>query len=74
MNKPPLIEIKNPPMSWRSGDPKVEPFMKEVSDTLDKYNLEKEVRVDIYNKAYEAVYTAIKQTEQKCNLKILNKE
>jgi|GEM_PF-5697585 len=65
------VEIKNPIKSWWSGDQRVEPYMYEVSKTINKYigkELTKEGRVDIYNRAYEAVYHAIKDfTNQPLN-------
>lgn len=59
--KVPLVEIKNPPKMWWAGDYRVEPFMKPVTDALDRSGLQGQARTDIYNRAYEAVYNAINQ-------------
>jgi hypothetical protein len=50
--------------SWWSGDNRVEEFMSNVSATLDKYNLERDTHTDIYNRAYEAVYDAIRKYDK----------
>lgn len=52
---------------WWSGDSRVEPFMKSVNEALERSgkNLEKQERTDIYNRAYEAVYEAIKKYDRK---------
>lgn len=57
----PKILIENPAKSWWSGDIRVQPFMKELIKTLDKYYPapHSKERTDIYNRAYEAVYSAI---------------
>lgn len=59
MSEPTRIE--NPPKRWWEGDPRVEPFMIPVKDELHKHGLERSVRASIYNRAYEAVYAAIKK-------------
>ena len=46
--------------SWWSGDTRVDPFMQGVREALDRADLKKENRTDIYNRCYEAVYSAIK--------------
>ena len=56
-----MIEIKNPTKMWWGGDKRVEPFMGRVSQALDRSGLEGEKRTDVYNRAYEAVYEAIKK-------------
>lgn len=48
------------PKSWWPGDERVEPYMLNLYNTLNKYNLDTSTKTDIYNKAYEAVYAAIK--------------
>ena len=53
------IHITNPPKPWWPGDVRVEPFMKQVNEALDRAKLPRENRTDIYNRAYEAVYHAI---------------
>ena len=55
------MEIKTPPKSWWSGDHRVEPFMSGIRDALDRSGLEGQKRTDVYNRAYEAVYAAIKK-------------
>lgn len=39
--------------------------MTKLSATLDKYNLERDMRTDIYNRAYEAVYNAIRKYDKR---------
>ncbi len=53
------------PKAWWPGDQRVEPFMGDIRRTLDKYDLPKEARTDIYNRSYEAVYDAIKRYDKK---------
>ena len=55
------VEIKSPAKSWWSGDKRVEEFMPKVSAVLDKHMEKGPERTDIYNRAYEAVYAAIKK-------------
>ncbi len=58
--KPTIINA-NPPKSWWSGDARVEKYMPPVVEAI-KRNIKwpsKEF-TDIYNRAYEAVYLAIK--------------
>ena len=57
----------NPMPMWWSGDPRVEPFMREVDKALDRSGkkLENNERTDIYNRAYEAVYAAIEKYDRK---------
>ena len=52
--------IKNPARSWWSGDSRVEPYMKNVNESLNRSGLVGSERTDVYNRAYEAVYNAIK--------------
>lgn len=47
--------------SWWSGDNRVDPFMKPVSEALDRSGLVRSKRIDVYNRAYEAIYKAILQ-------------
>lgn len=54
-----LTNIQEPMKSWWIGDPRVEPYMKKVSEALHRNNIERPVYTDIYNRAYEAVYEAI---------------
>jgi len=60
-NKKPLIEITNPLASWWSGDTRVEPFMDKVCDALERSGLKGQKRTDVYNRAYEAVHSAIEK-------------
>jgi hypothetical protein len=53
--------IKDPPKMWWSGDKRVEEFMPKVAEALDRHMERGKERTDIYNRAYEAVYTAIKK-------------
>ena len=54
--------IVNPFKMWWSGDKRVEPFMNEITDTIKKYHKWPSSEfTDIYNRAYEAVYNAIKE-------------
>ena len=55
------MKIINPSKIWWEGDVRVEPFMRNFSKTLDKYYPSPcKERTDIYNRAYEAVYSAIR--------------
>ena len=51
--------------TWWSGDPRVEPFMSKVREAIDRNNIQQPARTDIYNRAYEAVYDAIKKYDRK---------
>jgi hypothetical protein len=53
------MEIE-PTRLWWAGDNRVEPYMIEVNNALDRAGLIGQPRTDIYNRAYEAVYKAIK--------------
>ena len=56
------IVIKNLPKTWWAGDGRVEQFMEPVSDAIKKYHgWPSSEFTDIYNRAYEAVYNAIKK-------------
>lgn len=63
------VEIKNPMKSWWSGDPRVEPYMSKVSAAIDRHITDKNARTDIYNRAYEAVYAAIKDFSNPARMK-----
>lgn len=57
-----MIDLWNKPSpTWWSGDERVEPFMLRIKQALDRADLSRKSRTDIYNRAYEAVYEAIKQ-------------
>lgn len=65
--KKPHIEITEPAKSWWSGDRRVEPFMPPVNAALDRSGLKGKARTDVYNRAYEAVYNAIKEHGETTN-------
>jgi len=44
---------------WWSGDSRVSEFMQPVYDALDRSGLEGQAKIDVSNRAYEAVYNAI---------------
>jgi hypothetical protein len=58
--KHPRIEIDKHYKSWWSGDKRVEPFMKNISEALLKNGITGDAKTEIYNRAYEAVHEAIK--------------
>lgn len=63
--KKPTI-ITNPPKSWWSGDPRVEIYMPPVATAIRRHlDWPSKEFTDIYNKAYEAVYQAIRDREDK---------
>jgi len=51
------------PRPWWSGDPRVEPYMAPVATALDNNGIKAQARTEIYNRAYEAVYNAIKDRD-----------
>lgn len=53
--------ISDPPKPWWPGDSRVEPYMVPIAEALKRNGLESGSKqfVDIYNRAYEAVYKAI---------------
>lgn len=54
--------IKDPPKSWWSGDPRVEPFMPPIMEAIQRHlPWPSREFTDIYNRAYEAVYAAIRR-------------
>jgi len=60
MNKKNPINITDPLKSWWAGDPRVEKFMPPIADAIMRHlPWPSEEYVDIYNRAYEAVYNAI---------------
>jgi len=64
--KPKPIEIINPPKRYWPGDSRVEKFMSPVSDAIKRHVEWPSAKyTDIYNRAYEAVYLAIKSMEIK---------
>ena len=57
--------IRNPPKFHFPGDVRVEKFMPPVVDAIKKHiEWPSKEFTDIYNKAYEAVYNAIKEYDQ----------
>ncbi len=58
-------EIKNPPKRWWPGESRVEPYMKDIDKALDRSGLTGQPRIDVYNRAYEAVHKAICDCENK---------
>lgn len=61
MKKKPTLII-NPPKAWWSGDKRVEEFMSPIDIIIKKYHKWPGPEyTDIYNRAYEAVYNAIKK-------------
>ena len=53
--------IKNPPKSWWPGDDRVEKYMPPVIHAIIRHlPWPSQEATDIYNRAYEAVYQAIK--------------
>jgi len=66
--KKPTI-IKNPPKRWWAGDSRVEKYMPSVAEAIKRHiKHPSQAFTDIYNKAYEAVYNAIKESEEECRL------
>ena len=60
------------PKPWSPGDPRVEPYMVEVSEALDRIfpfdhrGVNRE-RTEIYNRCYGAVWKAILDAEKQFN-------
>jgi hypothetical protein len=50
--------------TWWAGDPRVEAYMKPVREALERRGVVGESSTDIYNRAYEAVYKAIKDRDE----------
>ena len=50
-----------PPKPWWPGDSRVEEFMPRVREALIRVGLKDKELTDAYNRAYEAVYHAIKK-------------
>jgi len=60
--------------SWWSGDNRVEPFMHKVRATIEKYHKSGSPEcTDIYNRAYEAVYDAIRAYDKSAIANVLAK-
>ena len=57
-----ITKITDPPKSWWAGDPRVEKFMLPVAAAIKRHIKWPSAEFsDIYNRAYEAVYNAIKE-------------
>ena len=54
------IIIENPIKSWWAGDNRVEKYMPPVREAISRHIPKGDAFIDIYNRAYEAVYKAIK--------------
>lgn len=60
-NDEPIV-IKDPIKPWWPGDPRVEKYMPPVREAIMRHlPWPGDAYVDIYNRAYEAVYNAIKE-------------
>ena len=67
--------IKNPPKSWWAGDERVDKYMLPVADAIIKYHKWPSPEfTDIYNRAYEAVYLAIKDMKEKSKEKLYTRD
>lgn len=60
MSRTITIDESKSPKPWWPGDSRVELFMGNVHEALDRNGITGQSRVDIYNRCYEAVYAAIK--------------
>ena len=51
----------NAPKAWWKGDSRVEQFMPRIEKAIKRHipDSDKEAFIDIYNRAYEAIYEAI---------------
>ena len=58
-----FVPSRNPIKPWWPGYPEVEPYMIPVNEALDRSGLVGQVRTDVYNRAYEAVYKAIQNSK-----------
>lgn len=47
--------------SWWAGDYRVEKYMSKVRVAIERHVKDSDAATDIYNRAYEAVYDAIKE-------------
>lgn len=56
---PRVLSDRPTPVSWWAGDPAVEPFMPPVAAAIERHVVDERARVDIYNRAYEAVWRAL---------------
>lgn len=65
MSNDKVIQV-TPLKSWWKGDTRVEPYMSKVNEAIERSGkkLTQDERTDIYNRAYEAVYKAIKDRDK----------
>lgn len=56
--------IGSPPKAWWPGDPRVEPYMQPVADAISRHVRRGDGWTDIYNRAYEAVCSALQANAQ----------
>lgn len=56
--------MHNIPKAWWAGDSRVEKYMLPVMDAISRHLPTGQQATDIYNRAYEAVYKAIIDTEK----------
>ena len=59
MDNPVVVLKDNGLKSWWCGDIRVEKYMPEIDRALDRSGLKGQQRTDVYNRAYEAIYKAI---------------
>jgi hypothetical protein len=61
----------NPIKMWWPGDKSVEPFMPPVAEAISRHLPSGDAWTDIYNRAYEAVYSALRAQQDRENPKPL---
>ena len=64
--KGPVIKIDKPPKHWWSGDQRVEKYMPKIDSALDRSGLKGQKRIDVYNRAYEAIYQVMQDVLDHC--------
>jgi hypothetical protein len=69
-----LIDGDKPLKKWWAGDPRVEKYMGPVDEAISRHLEKGPARTDIYNRAYEAVYNAIKDVSPSNQGEALNQE
>ena len=63
MSHPVVILKGDIPKPWWSGDKRVEPYMVKINEAIKSSGLKGQLSIDIYNRAYEAIYQVIKDYE-----------